>query len=588
MTDKPKSANERLKGSFALFLAYVWVRVLRLPKPTRVQRDISDFLANGPRRRFIAAFRGVGKTFITAAYIVWRLWREPDLKIMVVSANERFAHKIASFIHTLIGATDVVSYEYVPWAELKARSGQKNSTLEFDVGPAGPSKDPSVAAFGITGQITGGRADLILFDDIEVPKNSETEALREKLVDRAAEAAAILKPDGEVVYLGTFQSMASIYRGLRERGYEMRVWPVRYPLEKKMHLYGDLAPMLREDLENDPELHKPTASSLGGAPTDPDRFDDVDLMERETEWGDAGFTLQFMLDTSLSDADKYPLKTRDLIVMDTALEVTPERVAWGSSPELTIKDIDNVGFDGDRLFRPMYKSDEWLPYSGSVLEIDPSGSGADETAYVVTKFLHGYIYLRRWGGYTDGHSEETLSKLAKIAKEEKVNLVRVEGNFGDGMFSRLLEPHLRRLDYTVAIENHKVSGMKESRIINNILPILKSHRLVIDAEALRSDIAMARSGSKASGEGSRMERSGLYQLTHMQNMRGALRKDDRVDVLSNAMTYWQDYLNADAADAEAKRRAKETAEFERKLFSTSIQQRFGRRARPSRGRGRSR
>lgn len=579
------TAVERLKGSFALFLAYVWVRVLRLPKPTRVQKDIAEFLANGPRRRFIAAFRGVGKTFLTAAYIAWRLWGEPDLKIMVVSANERFAHKIAAFIHTLIGAEDVITRTDVPWAELRARAGQKNSSLEFDVGPAGPSKDPSVAAFGITGQITGGRADVILFDDIEVPKNSETEALREKLRDRIGEAAAILKPDGEVIYLGTFQSMASIYRGLKDRGYAMRLWPARYPTKDKMHLYGDLAPMLREDIEKDPSLQKPVASTLGGSPTDPARFDDMDLMERETEWGASGFTLQFMLDTSLSDADKFPLKTRDLIVMDTAEGVAPERVAWGSSPELVLKDIDNVGFDGDRFHRPMFKSDEWRPFKGSVLEIDPSGSGDDETAYAVTKFLNGFIYLRKWGGFVDGHSEATLAALAQLAKDEKVNLIRVEGNFGDGMFSRLLEPHLRRINYKVAIENHKVSGQKETRILGNLRPVLSSHRLVMDAEMIREDIRMARSGQKT-GNTSALERSGIYQLTHMNASRGALRKDDRADVLSNAVTYWQDFLNQDAREAERLREEQATKEFERKLFSTQVLRQPRRASRRGRGRRR--
>jgi hypothetical protein len=137
---------------------------------------------------------------------------------MVVSANERFATKVAAFVHTIINAEDAVSREPVPWAELRARPDQRNSMLEFDVGPASPSKDPSVFAVGIGGQMTGGRADLIISDDVEVPNNSETEAQREKLEDRTGEYAAILKPGGEVVYLGTFQSMQSIYRRLKAEG----------------------------------------------------------------------------------------------------------------------------------------------------------------------------------------------------------------------------------------------------------------------------------------------------------------------------------------------------------------------------------
>lgn len=581
--------EEKLKGSFLLFLFYVWTRVLHLPQPTRIQRDIADYLANGPRRRFIAAFRGVGKTFLTAAYIVWRLWNDPDLKIMVVSANERFATKVASFVHTIINAEDVVSRELVPWSNLAAGPKQKNSTLEFDVGPSSPSKDPSVFAVGITGQMTGGRADLLLYDDIEVPSNSETEAQREKITDRAGEAEALLKPGGEIITLGTFQSMQSIYRGLKAKGFGMRVWPARYPTADKMHLYEDLAPTLKEDLERDPSLAKPMASTLGGAPTDPARFTDVELMERETGWGIAGFQLQFMLDTSLSDAERFPLKTRDLIVMDVPRDVAPARVVWGSGPDLVIKDLDNVGFDGDRLHRPMYRSEDFIPYTGSLLEIDPSGRGNDETAYVVTKFLNGSVFITGWGGFVDGHSEATLSALAEIAKEHQVNLIRVEANFGDGMFSRLLEPHLRRTGYAVPIEDHKVSGQKELRMLGSVQPALKSHRLVVDTAVVRADLAEAsRNRSSLSGDaaGSAMATSALYQLTHLTQARGALKKDDRLDVLSNALGYWAQYMNADAAAAEKALEEKAQREFEAKLFGSQIM--GGRPRRPSRGQGRRR
>jgi hypothetical protein len=500
--------------------------------------------------------------------VVWRLWREPDLKIMVVSANERFATKVAAFVHTIINADDAISREPVPWAELRARGDQRNSMLEFDVGPAAPSKDPSVFAVGIGGQMTGGRADLIISDDVEVPNNSETEAQREKLEDRTGEYAAILKPDGEVVYLGTFQSMQSIYRKLRSKGYTLRLWPARYPKADKLHLYEDtLAPMLREDMERDPGLMKPIATMLGGAPTDPQRFTETDLLERESEWGQAGFQLQFMLDTSLTDAERFPLKTRDLIVMDTAADVFPMNVAWGSSPDLIVKvdnkPIDNVGFDGDRLFRPMYKSETWVPYTGSVMDIDPSGRGNDETAYVVTKFLNGLVVIRAWGGFKDGHSEATLRQLAGIAKAHRVNLVRVEGNFGDGMFSRLLEPKLREVGYSVPVEDHKVAGQKETRIINLLRPALQSHRIVLDTTVAKEDVAMTRIEGGA-------EYSGLYQLTHLTDARGALRHDDRVDVLAHALAYWAQHMAADAKEAEKAAEEKLTREFERLLWNTSV------------------
>jgi hypothetical protein len=525
------TVEEQLKASFPKFLWYVWTRVLSLPQPTRIQYDIARFLEGGPRKRFIAAFRGVGKTFLTGAYVVWRLWREPNLKVMVVSANERFASKVAAFVHALINAEDILTRELVPWSELAARGGQKNSVMEFDVGTSALSKDPSVFAVGITGQMTGGRADLILSDDIEVPGNSETEGQREKLEDRTGEFAAILKPGGEVIYLGTFQSMQSVYRRLRDKGYAMRLWPARYPRQDKQHLYAEtLAPLLLQDLKETIGLSKSSGTSLGGKPTDPERFTEEDLLEREAEWGKAGFQLQFMLDTSLSDAERFPLKTRDLIVMDVPLERAPIHLAWGSAPQQLVREIDNVGFDGDRFFRPMHVAEEFKEFTGSLLEIDPSGRGADETGYIVTKFLNGKVFIRQWSGFQDGHSEATLGALAKIAVDEKVGLIRVEGNFGDGMFSRLLETHLRRVGFKGRVEDHKVSGQKEVRILNLVRPALEGHRIVIDTAVAHKDISAARVASERQGRAgtAALEFSALYQLTHMSSQRRALRKDGRL------------------------------------------------------------
>lgn len=532
--------------------------MLSLPKPTRVQLDIALFLATGPRRRFIQAFRGIGKTFLTAAYVVWRLWKNPQLKVVIVSANETFATEIATFIQQIINHPSGDDL----WPELRSRPGQRTSAMAFDVGAAQetPDKSPSVKAMGITGQLTGSRADILISDDVEVPKNSATETMRELLKLRTEEYAALMKTGGqtETIYLGTPQTQESVYRALPSKGYAVRIWTARYPLAAKLASYaGMLAPMLLADIESNPDLCKSTGSSAGGAPTDPERFTEVDLMERETEYRAAGFLLQFMLDTSQSDGNKFPLKTRDLIVMDVAPNVAPVRVAWAAGPDQALKDTDlpNVGFDGDRLYRPMFVSPDFADYTGSVMHIDPSGRGADETTYCVTKFLNGVIYVRRWGGMAGGYGPEVLEALAQIAADEKVHLVAPEDNFGDGMFSRLLEPVVAR-KHKVAVEGFKVSGQKEVRIIDTLEPIMGQHRLVIDRAALRQDLATEDN-----------VKCGLYQLTHITKARGALKHDDRIDVLAMACSYWTQHLNRDQLSAEDEHRRRAAAEWDRQYFA---------------------
>jgi hypothetical protein len=340
-----------------------------------------------------------------------------------------------------------------------------------------------------------------------------------------------------------------------------------------MELYeADLSPLLKADMAADPTLQEPRyGSSLGGAPTDPKRFDEADLIEREVEWQAAGFQLQFMLDTSLTDQQKFPLKTRDLIVTDVDPLLAPIHIAWGSGGKQMLREMDNVGFDGDRFYSPLYVAEEWKPYTGSLLEIDPSGSGTDETAWALTSFLNGRIYLRGWGGFKDGHSEETMAAIAQIAVDANVPLIRVEANFGDGMFSRLLETHLRQAGFKGAVEDHKVTGMKEARIIGTLQPVMQNHRLVVATNVVQADLDEVRqSGKRTVGRFSYLEYSGLYQLTHMANQRGALRKDDRIDVLSNAVNYWLDYMALDSSKAEEADRVKGNKEFAKLVMATQI------------------
>lgn len=105
-----------------------------------------------------------------------------------------------------------------------------------------------------------------------------------------------------------------------------------------------------------------------GLPTDPKRFDDEDLLERELSYGRSGFALQFMLDTSLSDGNKYPLKLSDLIIYSCDKDTAPEKMVYGIFKPLI--ELPNVGLAGDKFYAPEDTIGR-LDYQGSVLAIDP-------------------------------------------------------------------------------------------------------------------------------------------------------------------------------------------------------------------------
>lgn len=497
----------------------VW-KHLGLPEPTPVQYDIANYLQNGPRRSVIEAFRGVGKSWITSAFVCWLILNNPQLKILVVSASKERADAFSTFVKRLINEIPMLQH-------LKPQDGQRDSVIAFDVGPATPDHSPSVKSVGITGQITGSRADILIADDVEVPNNSSTQMMRDKLSEAVKEFDAILKPGGRILYLGTPQTEMSLYNQLPERGYEVRIWPALYPeLSQVIKYQGKLAPMITKALETD--------AQNAGMPTDPRRFDEADLMERKSSYGKAGFALQFQLDTSLSDADRYPLKVSDLIIQHLGPTMGHLKLAWAAAPELCINDIPNVALTGDRFYRPMWHSDDMSEYTGAVMSIDPSGRGKDETGYAVVKALAGNLFLTEAGGITGGYEIETLEALAYAAKRNQVKYIVIEANFGDGMFTQLLKPVLARI-YPCTVEEVKHSTQKEARIIDTLEPVMSTHRLIVDQRVIQKDFDTAKD----------IKYSLFYQLTRITRDRGALIHDDRLDALAIAVNYWVESMARD-------------------------------------------
>lgn len=405
-----------LKSDFRNFLYVVW-KHLGLPEPTRAQYALAYYLQHSPKRFIMAAFRGIGKSYITVAYVCWRLYCDPQTKIMVVSAAEDRAIQFSIFVKALINDMEILNF-------LKPKRGQRDSNLAFDVGPATASGSPSVKSVGITGQLTGSRADLIIGDDIEIPKNSATNDMREKLAELVKEFAAVLTPkqDSKIVYLGTPQTEMSLYNLLETRGYTMRIWCARYPTELQAATYGArLTQEIMDDLAD---------GAVAGTSTDPKRFSDEDLLEREGEYGRSGFALQFMLDTTLSDANKYPLKINDLVVANCPIAVAPNQILWSNSPLLKLTSLPNVAMAGQHFYASEALTGVYSPYQSSMLAIDPSGRGEDELAFAVAKMQSGNVFIPKAGGMQGGYSDENLIALCHIAKEYKVNEIVVESNFG--------------------------------------------------------------------------------------------------------------------------------------------------------------
>ncbi len=528
-----------LQSDFKLFLQALWSQ-LDLPSPTRAQYAIADYIQHGPKRLQIQAFRGVGKSWITGAFVLWTLFNDPERKIMIISASKERADNMSIFLQKLIIET--------PWlSHLQPKSDDSRwSRISFDVN-CSPHQAPSVKSVGITGQLTGSRADLMILDDIEVPGNSMTELMREKLLQLCTEAESILTPknDSRIMYLGTPQTTFTVYRKLAERNYRPFVWPSRYPRKNKLSQYeGLLAPQIVEDIDSGAEEWDVT---------DPDRFDNDDLIEREASMGRSNYMLQFQLDTSLSDAEKFPLKMADLVVTSVNPTEAPDACVWCADPRNVIKELPTVGLPGDYFYSPMQLQGEWTPYSETICSVDPSGRGTDETAAAYLSQKNGFIYLHEMRAYRDGYSDNTLLDILRGCKRYNVTKLVIETNFGDGMVAELFKKHLQQTKQAIDVEEVRANVRKEDRIIDAMEPVLNQHKLICNKSVIEWDY---KSNPDEAPE-LRLQYMLFYQMSRMCREKGAVKHDDRLDALAQGIKYFTDALSISAYEVVKERKREE-------------------------------
>lgn len=510
--------------------------------PSRVQYDVADFLQSAGSRIGITGHRGLGKSYITSIFAAWCLYCNPDTTIICVSGNQLRAAEFIRLTRQVIEAVPELHH-------LRPNETDRDGAFRFDCGARTvASKDPSVAAYGITSMIVGAHADVIIPDDVETPLNSETIEARDKLFHLVGEFESVLNPGGRIVVLGTPHNRDSLYNRLAEIGYTFRRWPARYPDPNDIAGIKFLSPMLMADLLD--------SRARSGDPTHPERFDHNSLVEREAKIGPTAFSMQFMLSTDLADADRYPLKLRNFIVMPITGSVVPARVVWGTSP---ISDIPAVGLRGDNFNAPIfYDKERWVDFESSVMFIDPAGDGADETAYAVAKLASGMIYVTATGGMHGGPTEANFLALANIAKMHGVRRFLIEKNYGGGAWARSFQMVASRHLGACEVEDIPSGNrQKELRIIDTLEPVLAQHRLVIDPEVARDRVLM-------------------LQVTGITRSRNSLSHEDRLEALSGAVAAFTETLVIDTSRASDALDAKERDEAVREMIASRNRGKTGR------------
>lgn len=498
---------------------YFCFKYLGLGQPTPKQYAMAEELQNGSNDFLLQAGRGDGKSVINACFVSWKLLKDPNRTQLVLSAA---GDKAIKFVAQVRQTLSLVPY----MQHLIPQEFEKDSAFGFNVhGRTRISQDLSVSAKGITSQITGSHADDILCDDIEIPENSDSPAAREKLWDRCMELENIRNkiPSSTIRFLGTPQTKDSVYNKLAGI-YKVVKFPAVMP-----------------DMNNSNECDNVHQYILGlelepGQSTQPERFSDEQILDIEAKIGPSLFALHYKLDTSTSDSKRYPLRLSDLVVMDVDIEVFPHKVTWANAVQN--KRVPSFGMRGDICYEPMWVSPTYVPYLETVMFIDPSGRGADETAICIASFANGYVVVHELYGLQGGYDSVTLEKISKMVLQYGIKKINYESNYGDGMFGQILRPIIASQCGQVAIEEFKVTGAKESRLLRILEPVFAQHRLVFDTKVIK-------------------DKENQTQITRLSDRKGALKHDDRVDVLASAVNYWSEAISIDPDKAIKKNQEEE-------------------------------
>ena len=528
---------------------------------SEIQIDIAGYIAYGPQYLMVQAQRSQAKTTIAAAFAVWYLLHNPAGRVLIISAGGKQASDISTLIVRIILNMDVLEC-----LRPDKSAGDRTSVEGFDIHHSlkGIDKSASVDCVGIDANLQGRRADLLIPDDIESSKNSATPTQRAKLLHLTKDFTSI-NQNGRIIWLGTPQTMESIYNSLPGRGVAVRIWPGRYPTQEQRAHYGNaLAPLLASRMAADHSLCS-GGGMLGdqGVPIDGilPGLDESGLQKKERDQGTAYFQLQHMLNTALMDSLKFPLKTERMVVLNNAGANFPLAVVRGMTSD-KLKDYHCHEF-GFKISQPHDISKEVAKLQQIVAYIDPAGGGAnaDETAYAIGGFLNGNVVLLSVGGIRGGYEEDKLRLLAEKLKpwaeySTGPMLAKIEKNMGFGAFRAVFTPILKKVLPACGIADDLVHGNKEARIINTLEPVIGRGSLIVTEDCIREDLET----SSVYAPQLRLSYSFFYQLSKMTLTRNALLHDDRVDAAEGLVRHFTEELALDQTKKLAAMAAKAHAE----------------------------
>jgi hypothetical protein len=425
--------------NFPLFLA-LWNRVQGQATPAvhaRIAAWLESAWVAGDRKLLLMAFRSCGKSTIVGLFAAWLLWRRPDLRIMVLAADMTLARKMVRNVKRIIERHPLT-------AGMKPERADQWGADRFTVRRGRELRDPSMLARGIAANMTGSRADVIICDDVEVPKTCDTADRRADLRERLAEVEFVLSPGGTQLYVGTPHS-----------------WYTIYAAEARTEI-GETAPFLADFTR----LGVPVIDGNGRSAW-PERYGPADIAALKRRSGPHKFASQMLL---------QPVNIADGRLDPALLQRYDGRIA-----------MDPVTGGLFIAGRRMAACSAWW---------DPAfGRGGDASVLAVLftdedgdYFLHRLEYIEANRFDPDDEATQQCRRVAFVAQLCRVPCVHVEEN-GIGKFlPATLRRELVRNRVPCAVRPVSSTRAKDVRILEALDAVLAARALHVHADVFKTPL----------------------------------------------------------------------------------------------------
>lgn len=386
-----------------------------------IHRTIIEFLEDEnweQLTKVLLVWRGVGKSTLLDLWVAFKLSINPSLRFVVVSANHNTAKKATQDALSIIRRH--------PFCEHLIAHDLESRVDSFFVRGHHDNRNPSFKAFGVTSTATGGRADYVIFDDVEVAKNSGTDGKREKLRRAVSEYNHILTPEyGFKLFIGTYHDEISVYdEQIRNGASSLRV------------------PVLKDYSGEYPYIQ--------GTSNWPERFDELLIADRQRNSTRAEFYSQYLL---------IPSSITESRLDASLIKPYTDEIEYQSSNGHVIASIGKHEIVGVSCF--------WDPAlsegisDDSVLAIVFSGIDGQ-------RFIHRTVKLK-------GDADQQCMLVKQIALDLHIPLVQIETNGIGAMLPRILMKHLNGTG--IGVKGIAQRTNKNIKILEQLETALYSGRL---------------------------------------------------------------------------------------------------------------